>query len=100
MFCLIKRVENCVKAKINHIHFHGDYLVFEFAKSKGHKKGDQHLGPWHFYANPSKMCLCPVLSLLRYLFCYPDLLNDDVPLSEEKSYYRLYSTKLIKPSDI
>ena len=52
----------------NHIHFHGDCLVFEFTRSKGHKKGENNLGPWHVYANPLKMRLCPVLSLLRYLF--------------------------------
>ena len=35
-WCLMKRAENCVNAKINHIHFHCDCLVFEFAKSKGY----------------------------------------------------------------
>ena len=35
---LVKRAENCVNAKINHIHFHSDCLIFDFAKSKGHKK--------------------------------------------------------------
>ena len=68
----------------NHIHFHGDCLVFEFARSKGHKKGENHLGPWHVYANPLKMRLCPVLSLLQYLFWYPGVLNGDVPLFEGK----------------
>lgn len=30
----MKRAENCVDAKINHIRFENDCLVFEFAKSK------------------------------------------------------------------
>ena len=37
-WCLMKRAKNCVNAKINHISFNGDYLVFELAKSKVHKK--------------------------------------------------------------
>ena len=81
----MKRAESCVNAKINNVHFHGDCLVFEFTKSKGHQKGENHLGPWNVYANPSKMWLCPVLSLLRYLFCYPDVLNGGMPLFEGKS---------------
>ena len=32
---LMKRAENCVEAKIAHISFENDSLVFEFAKSKG-----------------------------------------------------------------
>ena len=81
----MKRTKNCVNAKINHINFHGDCIVFEFTKYKGHKKGENYLGPWHVYANPSKMWLCPVLSLSRYLFCCPDVLNNDLTLFEGKS---------------
>ena len=33
-WCLMKGAEIFVNAKINHIHFHGDCLVFEFKKSK------------------------------------------------------------------
>ena len=32
-WCLMKRAENCVGAKINHISFRDDALVFEFAKT-------------------------------------------------------------------
>ena len=39
--CLMKRAENCVNNKINHIHFHGDFLIFEFAKSKDHNNGNK-----------------------------------------------------------
>ena len=41
----MKRVENCVNAKINHIYFEHDALVFRFAKSKGHQRGEKHIGP-------------------------------------------------------
>ena len=51
-WCLMKRVKNCVNAKINHIYFHGDFTVFEFSKSKVHQKGEKHLGPWNVYSNP------------------------------------------------
>ncbi|NIR17287.1 MAG: hypothetical protein GWN86_26585, partial [Desulfobacterales bacterium] len=75
---LMKRAENCVNAKINHIYFQDDCLVFEFAKSKGHQKGEEHVGPWHVYANPDKPWLCPVLALARYLLVYPEVLKGDV----------------------
>ena len=63
----MKRTENCVNSKINHIHFHGDCLVFEFLKSKGHQKGERNLGPWHVYENSSKIWLFLVLSLSRFI---------------------------------
>ena len=49
---LMKGVENCVNAKINLIHFHGDCLVFGFSKSKAHQKVEKHLDTWHVYSNP------------------------------------------------
>ena len=58
-WCLMKRAENCTNAKINHILFRDDCLVFEFAKSKGHQKGEEHVGPWHVYANPETPWICP-----------------------------------------
>eukprot|EP00804_Cyclotella_cryptica_P028249 CCRYP_014599-RA/>CCRYP_014599-RA protein AED:0.50 eAED:0.33 QI:0/-1/0/1/-1/1/1/0/113 len=33
-WCLMKQAENCVGAKVNHISFREDALVFEFAKQK------------------------------------------------------------------
>ena len=42
---LMKRAENCVNAKISHIHFHGEFPVSEFTKSKGHQKGEKNVGP-------------------------------------------------------
>ena len=63
----MKKAENCVKAKINHIHFHGDCLIFEYTKSKGHQKEEKNLGTWNGYANPSRGVQCIPL-LTHYLF--------------------------------
>ena len=89
-WCLMKRAENCVNAKLNHISFMHDSMVFHFAKSKGHQNGESHVGPWHVYGNPQKPWLCPVLSLARYLFSYPDVLQGDVPLFEGERQYQRY----------
>ena len=64
----MKRAENCVDCKITHITVKSDALTFQFAKSKGHQNGEEHVGPWHVYANPLEPHLCVVLSLARYLF--------------------------------
>ena len=87
---LMKRAENCVNCKVNHISFVDDALVFQFAKSKGHQKGEQHIGPWHVYSNPFKPWMCPVLALSRYIFSFPDTLKGDMPLFEGGSQYSRY----------
>ena len=66
---LMKRAENCVHAKINHVRFQDDCLVFEFAKSKTQQTGDLH-GPWYVYANPDNPHICSVLALTRYFFSF------------------------------
>ena len=91
----MKRAENVVDAKINHISFCDDALVFEFAKSKGQQKGEPH-GPWHVYANPLKPWICPVLGLARYLLCYPDVLKGDVPLFEGTNQYGRYAARFMQ----
>ena len=88
---LMKRVENCVNAKINHIYFEHDALVFRFAKSKGHQRGEKHIGPWHVYANPEKPWICPVLAMARYLVCHTDVLIGNAPLFEGSNQYSRYS---------
>ncbi|KAL7538978.1 hypothetical protein ACHAWF_006258 [Thalassiosira exigua] len=91
----MKRAENCVNAKINHIRFGSDCLVFEFAKSKTQQTGELH-GPWHVYANPKNPHICPVLAMARYLFCYPDVLQGDVPLFEGTNQYARYSSRMLQ----
>lgn len=66
---LMKRAENCVNANISHVSVRNDSLVFEFAKSKGNQDGEEHLGPWHVYANPFEPTVCPLLALpLHYKY--------------------------------
>lgn len=88
---LMKRAENCVDCKINHIYFEEDCLVFEYAKSKGHQDGEDHVGPWHVYSNPLEPHICPVLSLARYIFTYPEVLSSGSPLFEGRRQYDRYS---------
>jgi hypothetical protein len=87
----MKRAENCVDCKITHITFEGDCLVFEFAKSKSQQDGEEHIGPWHIYANPKEPFICPILSLARYLFTFPTVLVGKSPLFEGTSQYNRYS---------
>ena len=54
----MKRSENCVNMEVAHIRFHEDAQVFEFTKSKGMQGGEDHLGPWHVYVNPSNPFIC------------------------------------------
>ena len=89
-WCMIKRAENCVNAKINHIFFRNDALVFEFAKSKGLQKGEDHVGPWHLYANPKKPYICPLLALSNFLASNLEVLKGDMSLFEGTSQYDRY----------
>ena len=86
----MKRAENCVDAKINHIRFENDCLVFEFAKSKSLPDGGDHVGPWHVYANPHEPHMCPVLALAKYLFTNVGILSGKSPLFEGESQYSRY----------
>lgn len=92
----MKRAENVVSAKLRHITFRDDSLVFEFAKSKGHQTGEEVLGPWHCYANPVEPHICPVLAFARYLFCYPEKINENASLLSGGAQYKRYSNILLK----
>ncbi|GFH59857.1 hypothetical protein CTEN210_16333 [Chaetoceros tenuissimus] len=94
---LMKRAENIVDANISHIRWENDCLIFHFAKSKGHQDGsEEFLGPWHVYSNPLKPWLCPVLSLARYLFMYPDTFHGKSPLFEGNDTYSRYAKNFSK----
>ena len=95
-WCLMKRAENCVHAKINHIRFEHDSLVFEFSKSKGHQKGESHVGPWHVYSNPLKPWLCPVLSMACYLITYPMILEGNLSWFPGDNQYGRYGSLFAK----
>ena len=81
----MKRADNRVNAQINHIYFRHDALFFEFAKSKGHQKGEDHVGPCYLFANPTDPYICPVLALSRNLASNKDILKGDMPLFESTS---------------
>ena len=89
----MKRAENCVNAKIEHISFCNDSLVFEFVKSKAHQYGEDHVGPWHVYANPLEPHICPVLSFARYILTYPEVLSSKASLFQGNSQYHRYSVQ-------
>ena len=57
---LMKWTESCVDAKVNHIIFENNCLIFEFAKSKSHQSGEDHVGSWYVYSNllEPHICLC------------------------------------------
>jgi phage-related protein len=88
---LMKRAENCVDLKLEHVKMEGDSMVFEFAKSKGAQGGEEHVGPWHVYANPLEPSKCPVLAFARYLFTFPDCIKTNASVFAGKSQYERYS---------
>jgi hypothetical protein len=96
---LMKRSENCVNLKIQHIWFDNDALVIEFAKSKGHQGGEEHVGPWHIYANPLEPWKFPVLSLGRYLLKFSDSIKSNGSLFGGRSQYERYSKLFLKLID-
>lgn len=61
---LMKCAESVIDAKVTHISFREDALIFECAKSKGNQMGDE-FGPWHVYANLSVPWICPVFAFAR-----------------------------------
>ena len=92
----MKRAEQCVDAKVTHIRFENDCLVFEFSKSKGRQDNEEHFGPWHVYANPLEPEMCPVLALAKYLFTFPNVLCGRSPLFEGESQYNRYRNLFAK----
>ena len=76
----MKRAESVVACKIDHIWMANDSMIFQFAKSKGMPDGEDHVGPWHVYANPLQPNVCPFLAMAIYLFTYPELLSSNSSL--------------------
>ena len=87
----MKRAENCVDCKIDHIYIENDSLVFHFAKSKGHQDGEEHVGPWHVFANPDEPWMCPFLAMARYGLSYHEVLVSHSHLFDGTSQYDRYS---------
>jgi len=88
----MKRAENVEDCKIDHVWVENDSIVFQFAKSKGMQEGEDHVGPWHVYANASSPNVCHFLAVGKYLFTYPELLSSNAGLFPGKSQYERFST--------
>ena len=93
---LMKRSENCVNMKVLHIRFHKDALVFEFAKLTGMLGGEDHVGPWHVYANPLNPFICPLLALARYFLTFPETLKMNAAVFQGMLHYNRYSSAFLK----
>ena len=74
-----------VDCKIDHIWIEHDSLIFQFAKSKELPNSEDHIGPWHVYANPLQPNICPFLAMAIYLFSYPDILSSNSSLFPGRS---------------
>ena len=48
----MKKYDNCVHLKVEHILFENNSPVFEFVKSKGYQGGEEHVVPWKVYSSP------------------------------------------------
>ena len=92
----MKIAEQFVDAKVTHIQFENDCLVFEFSKSKGRQDNEEHFGFWHVYASPHEPEMCPVLTLAKYLFTFPNVLCGRSPLFEGESQYNRYRNLFAK----
>ena len=69
---IMERAENCVEAKIEHISFYWDTLMFDFANTKTDQEGIKNIDhPWHVYKNPLEPVVFPLLSLARYIISRP-----------------------------
>ena len=70
---LMARSNNCTKLMLGHIEWRDDCLVFFFGNTKNDQEGERSDTPWHVYSNPFEPCICPVLSLAKYIFSNPDI---------------------------
>jgi hypothetical protein len=90
---LMTRSENCLNAKMIHIEFEDDHLKLIFEQEKGKQNGDMH-GPWHCFANREKPHICLVLAFARYIFAFPECLQEGMPLFSCTNQYGRYSIRM------
>ena len=93
---LMKRSENYVNMKVAHIRFQEDALVFEFVKSKGMQGGEDHVGPWHVYANPLNTFIFSLLAFARYFLTFTETLKTNAAVFQGMSQYNRYSSAFLK----
>ena len=66
-------------------------FVVEFAKSKVHKIGEEHVVPWHVYSNPFIPFKHPLLSLSCYLLKFTYCFKTNAFFLSCNSQYERYS---------
>ena len=98
---LMARADNVVSANVSHVEWHGDSLVFYFAKMKGAQEGECVLKPWHVYGNPLEPEICPLLAFSKYVLTHPGVLesNGNNSLFPGNDQYRRFMgifSKLLK----
>ena len=70
------RAEHFVGDKVEHISFHRDAPMFDFANTKTHQEGIKNIDhPCHIYANPSEPVVFTVISLAWYIIAHPSILT-------------------------
>ena len=70
------RAENFVGAKVEHISFHRDTLLFDFANTKINQEGIKNIDHlWHLYENNLELVVCPLISLSRWIIAYPPIIT-------------------------
>ena len=73
---LIARAENCLEAKVEHISFHRDALLFDFAKTKIDQEGIKNIDdPWHVYENNLEPVVFTLPALAHYIIVHPSILT-------------------------
>jgi len=93
MWNLACRLQNTSLIKFKDIswsRYFDAYQVF-FEHSKIDQLGEESKYPWHIYANPLELCVCPILSLSLYFSCCfncPISLNSNIfPGREQEEHF-------------
>ena len=82
------RADNFVGAKVEHLSFHRDALLFGFSKTKIDQEGINHTDQsWHVYGNSLEAVVCPLLALVWYVFAHPSILTGRINAFEGNSQY-------------
>ena len=84
---LMARASNCMNFRLGHLEWRHDCLVFFFGKSKRDQTGENSDSPWHVYSNSCEPSICPVLTLARYLFSFPDIATSNTALFPGNDQY-------------
>ena len=89
---LIARADNSVGAKVEHISFRPNTLLFNFVNTKTAQEGIKHFDqPWHEYANPLEPVGCPLLALARYIITHPSIFTGQMNLFELHYQYECFN---------